>query len=173
MNKKSSIISAIFVLCLGTLNHFIYGWLPYKLVGIFAPVNESIFEHLKLVFYPFLITIIIRYFKHKEDYYFLKASIASVSGILTIPLLYYLVNIFTTPPAFINISIFIIASILQEYVFYHLINDKFDDIPIKNSEGIIIIITISLAFSVFTFLPPKNDLFLDPISKTYGIYRDK
>lgn len=173
MKKITSIISLIFVLGLGTLNHFMYDWFPYPIVGLFTPVNESIFEHLKLVFYPFLIISIIRFIFIKSNYYFVKVSLSSVAGILTIPILYYLIKIFVTPPAFINIAIFVLAAIIQEFIFYKLINDSNATYPIKNPEGIIVIFTIFLAFSVFTFIPPKFDLFLDPSTNTYGIYNEK
>ena len=37
---------------LGTAWHFLYGWLPVPLVALIAPVDESIWEHLKLLFFP-------------------------------------------------------------------------------------------------------------------------
>ena len=172
MSKKTSIFSLVFVLIIGTLNHFMYDWFPFTIVGLFTPVNESIFEHLKLTFYPFLLTCIVRYFFLNVKDYFLKVSLASVTGILTIPIIYYLINIFVTPPAIVNIIIFVIACILQEYVFYSLMNNIFTDSPIGSKEGFIVIITVSLAFTVFTFIPPKLDLFLDPVTKTYGIYKN-
>lgn len=172
MSKKISILSLVFVLILGTLNHFMYDWFSFTIVGLFTPVNESIFEHLKLTFYPFLLTCIVRYFFLNDKDYFLKVALASVAGILTIPTLYYLINIFITPPAFVNIIIFIIACTLQEYTFYNLMNDIFINYPIGNTEGFIVLVTFFLAFSVFTFIPPRFDLFLDPVTKTYGIYKN-
>ena len=34
--------------------HFLYVWLPLPLVALFAPVSESVWEHLKLLYWPFL-----------------------------------------------------------------------------------------------------------------------
>jgi hypothetical protein len=39
----------------GTAWHFLYTWLPNPLVGLIAPINESVWEHLKLLFWPFLL----------------------------------------------------------------------------------------------------------------------
>ena len=66
-DKKSvlifQIISAIFTIILGTILHFTYGWLNKNLlVGAFSAVNESTWEHLKLLFFPMLISTIIGYF---------------------------------------------------------------------------------------------------------------
>ena len=78
MQKKNSIlifeiISTIFVMVLGTLLHFTYKWSNNNmLVGIFSPINESIWEHLKLMFFPMLITIIIGYLYKGKDFFSLQ-----------------------------------------------------------------------------------------------------
>ena len=65
MSKKSSIlkfeiISTIFIMIVGTLLHFTFGWSNNNpLVGTFSAVNESTWEHLKLLFFPMLIIPII------------------------------------------------------------------------------------------------------------------
>ena len=66
---KFQIISTIFVIILGTLLHFTYNWSNNNpLVGIFSAVNESTWEHLKLIFFPMLITIVIGTIYYKDDY---------------------------------------------------------------------------------------------------------
>ena len=37
---------------LGVLLHFLYAWLPNPLTALFSPVRESLWEHLKILFYP-------------------------------------------------------------------------------------------------------------------------
>ena len=60
---KYQIFSAIFTIILGTLLHFTYEWSGNNaFVGAFSSINESTWEHLKLAFYPMLITSIIRLF---------------------------------------------------------------------------------------------------------------
>ena len=60
---KAELIVILFSLVLGTLLHFTYEWSGENLfVGSFSAVNESVWEHLKLVFFPMLITTIIIYF---------------------------------------------------------------------------------------------------------------
>lgn len=47
----------IFVLAAGSLWHFVYEWSGETwLVGLFFPVNESTWEHMKLVFFPIAIS---------------------------------------------------------------------------------------------------------------------
>lgn len=43
---------------LGTAAHFVYVWCPAPLLGLFVPVNESVWEHLKLLFWPTVLTAI-------------------------------------------------------------------------------------------------------------------
>ena len=58
---KYQIFSAFFTIILGTLFHFTYEWSGNNaFVGTFSSVNESTWEHLKLTFFPMLITAIIR-----------------------------------------------------------------------------------------------------------------
>ena len=65
MNKKTrtiQIISAIFVILLGTFFHFTFKLSgENKIVAIFSSINESVWEHLKLIFFPMLISTIIGY----------------------------------------------------------------------------------------------------------------
>ena len=173
MSKRTSFIYLSITILLGVMNHFVYDLFTYNITGIFVPVNESIFEHLKLTFFPFILTCLIRYFKLVDKDYFFKVCTSSLVGIGTILILYYFINIFVTPPAFINILIFIIACCLQEYIFYRQMNTVYINIPFGNPEGFIVLFTIFLAFLVFTFIPPKIELFKDPITNTYGIYNQQ
>lgn len=38
----------------GTCLHFVYDLLPNVVTALFSPVNESIWEHLKLIYWPYL-----------------------------------------------------------------------------------------------------------------------
>ena len=51
--KTWQIITVIICLILGTLLHFTYEWSGENpIIALFSAVNESIWEHLKLAFYP-------------------------------------------------------------------------------------------------------------------------
>ena len=66
------IIGAVFTIITGTLLHFVYEWSGESLfVGIFSPINESVWEHLKLLFFPMSVWILIGYFIFgKNEHYF-------------------------------------------------------------------------------------------------------
>lgn len=167
-----SIISLIIVIALGTLGHFVFSWTNSILFALFFPINESIFEHMKLTFFPFLFVGLFRYTKLEKNKYFLKLVISSLIGTICIPILYYFYTSFIESSPIINIIIFIISCVVQEFIFYKLMNsDK--EYSIGNPEGIISIFTISLAFIVFTFYPPRFELFKDPNDLTYGYFKAK
>ena len=126
---KFTIFSGIFVMILGTLLHFTYEWSGNNtFVASFSAVNESTWEHLKLLFFPMFLTTILGYF------YFRKISsnflCAQLLGILTailftITFFYTYTGIVGTNFAFVNISIFFVAVVLGELVSYKILVSDF------------------------------------------------
>lgn len=54
--KTYTIIGVFFVLAAGSLAHFLYDWTGSNAIaGLFVPVNESVWEHMKLLFFPMLL----------------------------------------------------------------------------------------------------------------------
>lgn len=51
--KRQLILTAAAILA-GCVLHFLYEWQPSAITALFSPVNESLWEHVKLVFWPFL-----------------------------------------------------------------------------------------------------------------------
>ena len=175
MLKKSpilifEIISTIFIMILGILLHFTYAWSNNNvLVGTFSPINESIWEHLKLIFFPMLITTIIVYFyegKNIYSYLCSKALGIILAIFFTIIFFYTYTGIIGTNFAIVDISSFFIAVILGQYVAYQKIQLKFS---CNNIMAIIILLILYLCFLIFTFFPPHIALFKDPITGMFGI----
>ena len=52
--KRQLTVTWIAAILAGCVLHFLYGWWPNALTALFSPVNESLWEHVKLVFWPFL-----------------------------------------------------------------------------------------------------------------------
>ncbi len=60
--KNYQIFSVIFTFILGTLLHFTYQLSgENNIVALFSAINESVWEHLKLLYFPMLLTLIIGY----------------------------------------------------------------------------------------------------------------
>ena len=54
--KKLEIIGFFFTIIFGTLSHFFYNWSgKNQIIGYFCPINESTWEHLKMLIVPILL----------------------------------------------------------------------------------------------------------------------
>ncbi len=153
----------------GTILHFIYDWTNKNILTTpFSAVNESTWEHMKLLFFPMFIFALIQsyFFKEFGNFWCIKL-IGILTGLILIPALFYTINgIFGKTPDFINIAIFFVAAatvfVLETYLFknYHCCKSQ--------HIAFIIICFIGLLFIIFTFFPPRIPLFQDPITNTYG-----
>ena len=170
--KNYQIFSAIFAFILGTLLHFTFELSGENLfVGLFSAVNESVWEHLKLLFFPMLITTISGYFylgKDKTNFVCSKTFGIIIAMIFTIVFFYTYTGILGQNIAIIDISSFFVAVLLGEYVAYILMKNNFKCNKIKS---IIILLLLLFCFIAFTFYPPNIGLFKDPATGEYGIIR--
>lgn len=174
MNKSKIrnyiIFSILFIFILGTILHFTYQWSDRNpFVGIFSAVNESTWEHLKLIFFPMLITTIIGYFYLGKDLnnFICAKTIGILSAMLFIVIFFYTyTGILGTNISIIDISLFYIATIVGEIISYRLISNNF---KYNNKLAIITLILLLICFILFTFYPPNIGLFKDPITSMYGI----
>ena len=155
----------------GTILHFLYDWTNGSiLVAPFSGVNESTWEHMKLLFWPlFLFALIQRlFFKDQKNYWCVKLT-QILLGLVLIPVLFYTYNgVFGKSPDWINIVIFYISALLV--FFFEWLAFKNDWLQCKHSRlAFTVICLIGLLFVVFTFIPPQIPLFQDPLTGTYGV----
>ena len=163
------IAGIVFTSVLGTLSHFVYQWSgSHWLAGLFTPVNESTWEHMKLLFFPALFYSIFMQYRLKEDYP--RISFACPSGILAgtfaIPVLFYTYSgILGENYIALDISIFYLSVILAFTVMYFLCRSEKTGNPFVPA---LLVLALALCFILFTFLPPDLAFFLPPIpdSKT-------
>lgn len=67
MTLKTNIYRFLFISILGTLLHFTYEWSQNNaIVGLFSAVNESTWEHLKLLFFPMLFLTLFELFFFRD-----------------------------------------------------------------------------------------------------------
>lgn len=167
--KRYTIIGIIFVLATGTLAHFLYNWTGNnRIVGLFTPVNESIWEHMKLLFFPMLLYsfIMILKFYHKYPCITSSLSFGILAGAFLIPLFYYVYTSILGRNFFLlDISIFVLSIIIAFWLSYKLtLSCKLES---YNTLLIIMVCVLFVCFLVFTYHPPDSTIFQDPtISKT-------
>lgn len=167
-------ISAVVIsLILGTLLHFTYQWSGENaIIGSFSAVNESIWEHLKLVFFPMILVAIIEYiWVRKESNQYLEAkTIGIFTAICFVIVFYYTYSgILGYHFLIIDILTFIASILLGEWVAYKMmIMENQSTITTKILSGIILLFFF-ISFIVFTYNPPKINLWKDPETERYGI----
>lgn len=168
---KWQLLGIIFTIVLGVLLHFLFEWSGNSIiVAPISGVNESVWEHLKLIFFPMVLFSLIeyRFFKDKKTFWCIKVK-GILLGIFLIPIMYSLFNgIIGKSPDWINISIFVISVILAH--FYEIsIYDKIKEKDCSEKKAFLLIIFIAALFVLFTFAPLKLEIFRDPMTGEYGI----
>jgi hypothetical protein len=166
------LIGMAFIIILGSVLHFTFEWSGSQpVVGVFSAVNESVWEHLKLAFWPSLLFMLIEYAPLKKmAHNFALAKTAGVYVMVaTIPIVFYSYTAITGESLFIiDILTFVIAVIIGQLASYKLLTYKQ---LTQNLQKIALaaLVILGLAFVLFTFYPPQLPIFQDPISGEYGI----
>ena len=151
----------------GTILHFLYDWTgecPW--IAPFSGVNESTWEHMKLLFWPLFFFAIVQriFFREQENFWQVKLR-GTLLGLLLIPVLFYTYNgAFGKSPDWVNIAIFYIsvgAVFLFEYRAFKTARPS-SRLPLA------VLCLVGALFVVFTFAPPRIPLFQDPLTGTYG-----
>lgn len=155
----------------GTLLHFLYDWTNGSIfVAPFSAVNESTWEHMKLLYFPLLVFAIIQrgFFKEYENFWYVKL-IGAALGLASIPVLFYTYNgAFGKSPDWVNIAIFFVSVAIvfsvETYLFRNdLLCHK------KNKIAFFVLCFIGVLFIAFTFITPSIPIFMDPLTEEYGI----
>lgn len=156
---------------LGTVLHFLYEWLgDATWVAPFSGVNESTWEHMKLLFWPTFIFAIVESFFFKERGAFWCIKLRGILlGLTAIPVLFYTYNgVIGKSPDWINITIFFISAALAYLYENKLFNS--DTVNCKYKKlAISALCVIALLFVIFTFRTPEISIFKDPLTGSYGI----
>ncbi len=171
--RVSTLVFALVAIGLGVFLHYALDLSGGNFfVALFSAANESIWEHLKLIFFPFEITMLIEYFIYGKDYknFFSAKLIGVLSGMSATVVLYYtFIGITGKNIPFINISIFVISTLLAYLVSYvRMLKKKTCLGAFGETLSILILAVICGLFFFFTYYPPEIPLFRDPMNMLYG-----
>ena len=169
--KKIKIINVVIFFLLSFLWHFMYDWLPCFLTSIFFPVNESIWEHNKIIVVSFLVLAIAEklYYKKEKNVIFAEVLSSLVCMILVMliftPIYLYILK--TNDNMIVTFAIFLFAISISQIVSYHLLQKEYN--PRLEELGVILFVIFFLINIIFTYYPPKLAIFYDYTNKIYGL----
>ena len=155
----------------GTILHFLYDWLGGAVwIAPFSGVNESTWEHMKLLFWPMFIYAIVQsfFFRDRKDFWCVKLR-GILLGLGLIPVIFYTYNgVIGTSPDWINIAIFFISAAIAYIYETRLFNSAKVDCRMSYFTFLVLYV-IALLFGIFTFDTPEIGIFKDPLTGAYGI----
>lgn len=171
---KWELIGIVVISILGSALHFAFEWSgEWPPMGIIAAVNESVFEHLKLTFWPSVIYAAITYKllrKSTNNFIVAKTAAVYVMPVAIIILFYAYTTITGTENLIVDIAIFIVAVVLGQLSSYKILTSH-QLLPKLWWLFLALIIILGFIYGLFTFYPPHVPFFLDPVGGTYGIPR--
>lgn len=174
--KKWILIGIPVLFVIGSLMHFLYDWSDnLTLVGVFVPINESVWEHLKMTFWPMMLWWFVWYFIYgrkkgiSASQWFTSCAVAQLAFPLVILSFYYTyTGALGIESLILDIfSLFLGIVIAQGLALHVYKNTRFNKHWLYYS--LIVLILLAIAFTVFTFYPPHVPLFKDSSTGNYGL----
>lgn len=161
----------LFIFILGALLHFVYDWSgQWKPAALIAPVNESVWEHLKMVLWPALAYAAIEYnsLKGITNNFWTAKLVGILSAMALIIIIFYLyTSIIGHNILIADILTFLVSVAIGQYLSYKTLT--LGQLPgWINRLSTPLLFLIVLSFVVFTFSPPRLPVFKNPVDGTYG-----
>ncbi len=165
MNKKI-LYNSLIIFIIASIFHFIYTIFPSFITSIFFPVNESIFEHLKLLFTASIVSTLLFNINEKEYNIYFIAFIKAIINIILLLIIYLPIRSIFGEVLILTLLTLFISILLTEIIIKKVpINTYYN----LNKIGIILIILSYIIFTILSYHPPKTFLFYDTQSNNYGI----
>lgn len=178
--KKSifywQVAGTIFTIALGVLLHFLFDMTNQNVIAaLFSAVNESIWEHMKLLFYPMFLFALFesKFFEQEYEQFWCVKLKGILLGLLLIPVFYYTyTGALGVSADWVNIAIYVVTAMIVFLVETRMFQKDAQCI-LRAEVASIVLCIIALVFTVFTFATPKIPLFKDPVTGSYGFYELK
>ena len=167
MNYKKLFINTTIIFILCSIFHFVYNFIPNFITSLFFPVNESIWEHLKMIFSSIVLFSFIYNAIYHEENLFLRAYVRSMATIIILLILYLPLRFMFGEIMIVTLIVLYISIFISEIIVSKISTKKHYK-SLNLISAILLIINLFL-FIIFTYYPPKNFLFLDTESNKYGI----
>ena len=167
--KKYTLAGFLFVLAAGSAAHFVYGWSGENpLLAAFFPVNESTWEHMKLVFFPALLFGLFLRFRLGGTVPALRTAVPAgiLAGTWAVPVLFYTyTGILGFHVFWLDLTVFAVSA-LTVFLVIRKAGRSPGPVPPRffAAHKILcaLVVLMAAAFVVFTYAPPEIGLFQEP-----------
>lgn len=165
------IVGLLWTLAAGNLLHFVYDWTGKSTAaGLFSAVNESTWEHMKLLAVPWIVFSLVEYLALRHDGIAAPRAAGLLVGLAAIPLLFYTYQgIVGKDVMLVDILIFQIAVLLAFWVSWALQRGQRLAGAGWTVLGLVVLLAVWALFLLFTFRAPDLPLFIDPQTGTRGM----
>lgn len=162
----------IFIFLIGFIIHNLYEWCPNIVTLILSPVNESVFEHMKMIYTSYIIWIIIKHFilkkyNIKENNFLLKELLTFLFNITLFLTIYWPIYSKFGENMLVTLTIYLATIIISQILNYFIEFKK--DSNVLNIISLIVIFLIYAFTTYLTYNPPICKFFLDPTNNSYGL----
>jgi len=162
----------LFAVVVGTVLHFAFDWSGRWIpIAPIAAVNESVWEHLKLGFWPALVYAALeygRFGKSAKNFHLAKTLGIYLIPIAIVVLYYAYTTIIGHGLLAVDIAIFVVAVIVGQLVSYRVLAAPPRSERLNRFAPIALAV-MAILFVLFTFCPPQFPLFRDSVTGGYGI----
>ena len=162
--KKGKIITITLMIVLGTCMHFVHELFPTGpmalILGNFFPVNETSWEHMKMIWYPFLIAGTIISINEKDKGYFASFMVCAIMAMLMQLGAFSIYESFTVSSVLIlDIVIYFASMFFCILLAYDLADKSWAKKALPVWICLALIITAAIVY--LTYFPTDGYLFLD------------
>ena len=173
MNYKKRIIIAtiiMFIICFPL--HFVYDLIPCSITAIFTPVNESIWEHMKIIVTSYLLYGIIDYMLLSKNgiirnNFLFQLAFVPILGVLFYLIVYLPIYSLIGENMVVSIGLLFLIYIFMSIISYYFLMEENN--KVLKIVSIPLIIIVYIIFTYLTYKPPKNYIFYDTVKEIYGI----
>jgi hypothetical protein len=157
----------VFVLIVGTLAHFVYEWSGENfIVGLFVPVNESTWEHMKLVFFPMIIYTVFMENRLSGEYPCILPAhfVGNLLGTWLVALLFYSYSGILGFNVFIlDLAVFVASVLIAFWTSYKLtLSNICFQKPLLQILILVLVIFMAICFIIYSYNPLSIGLFREP-----------
>ena len=167
------VLGLIFVLAAGNLLHFVYEWCGESpIAGVLASVNESTWEHMKLLTTPWVLWSIVEFAAlRRTGLPVLTARAAGLlAGLAAIPLLFYgYQGVLGRDIMWLDVAIFQIAVLLGFWVTWAMLRRRALASPVWQVAGAAVLAAMPLCMAGLCWLLPGRWLRLWSLVLAVGL----